>query len=68
MPKVRWLQSVVGEDFERQADDITDESDDDADIWADGVRAVRVERERKPETTMREAPEAAVERGARRSR
>lgn len=66
MPKVRWLVSAVGTDFERQQGEITEETEEVAAMWADGERAVRIEREREPETTMRRAPEMAVERGRRR--
>lgn len=61
MTKVRWLVSVVGEGVERQAGDITEETEETAVKWADGERAVRVDRQQQPETmtTMRPAENAA---------
>ena len=64
MPKVRWLTSVAG-DIERREGDITDETEEIAAAWADGDRAVRVDRERKPETMAARAPEVAAERTSR---
>lgn len=64
MPKVRWLTSVAGE-FDRQEGDITDESEEVARTWADGERAVRVDREAAPETTAQQPPETTAERTTR---
>jgi hypothetical protein len=39
---IRMLQSVVGERFSWDPDEVVEVSEADAAVWADGVRAVRV--------------------------
>ena len=60
MAYIRMLQSVVGERFSWDPDEVVEVSEAQAVIWADGVRAVRVRADgvemavtRQPETAAR---------------
>ncbi|GAA2092340.1 hypothetical protein [Actinomadura alba] len=56
MPRIRFLQSVVGDDVgDRSAGDEADVSTEVAKVWADGVRAelVRAEPVQRPERRRR---------------
>ncbi|MCW5252218.1 hypothetical protein [Streptomyces sp. SHP 1-2] len=59
MPRIRVLQSVAGLDFSWTPGQVVDVSDQDADAWADGVRAELVEEPK---------PNARAEKAASRSR
>ncbi|GLY81842.1 hypothetical protein [Actinoallomurus iriomotensis] len=55
MPRVRFLQAVAGDDFAHVAGDVVEMSGEQAEAWADGVRAELV-RSEAPETPERAAP------------
>ncbi|MDN3356077.1 hypothetical protein [Actinomadura sp. DC4] len=55
MPRVRFLQAVAGDDHSFVAGDEVDMSGEQAEGWADGVRAELV-RDAAPETPERAAP------------
>jgi hypothetical protein len=56
MPRVRFLQAVAGVDVSFVAGDVVEMSGEQAEAWADGVRAELVRGE-APETPERAAPE-----------
>lgn len=61
MTKLRFLTSVAGE-ITAQAGDIIDLPEALAAKWADGVRAVRLDRETVYETTAARVPETTARR------
>ena len=66
MAYIRMLQSVVGERFSWDPDEVVEVSEADAAVWADGVRAVRV-RADGVEMAVTRQPEMAARRTRTRS-
>jgi hypothetical protein len=65
MVKVRILTSIAGEGFAWSEGEIVDMSSSEADVWADGERAVRLDAEQRPEAAVTRAPENAARRARR---
>ncbi len=68
MPKVRMLTTVAGPDFDWQHGQIVEMDEKQASEWADGERAVRLERNEQPENTARTQPENTARRVSRQTR
>lgn len=62
MVKVRILTSIAGENFDWSEGEIVDMSEAQANVWADGERAVRLEPEHRAEAAVKRAPENAARR------
>jgi hypothetical protein len=60
--KVRMLTSVAGPDVDWPEGEIVDMTEAQAAVWADGVRAVRLDRQPAREAAVVEAPENAARR------